>query len=113
MLWKDLQKQSPDLTSTVDMIITRQPYIASASTPQQQAHIALFRCIYRERLKNEQRDRELTRALQAKEQEAHTLAHVCSISCTAEVYCLYMYVRRYLVVYVVYGFSFGIYRILE
>ena len=27
MLWKDLQKQSPDLTSTVDMIITRQPQL--------------------------------------------------------------------------------------
>lgn len=24
MLWKDLQKQNPDMTSTVDMIITRQ-----------------------------------------------------------------------------------------
>ena len=32
MLWKDLQKQSPDLTSTVDMIITRQPYINSTAT---------------------------------------------------------------------------------
>jgi chromosome segregation ATPase len=50
MLWKDLQKQSPDLTSTVDMIITR------------------------EELKNEQRMKELTAEVQTKQEEAQALA---------------------------------------
>ena len=76
MLWKDLQKQSPDLTSTVDMIITRQP---PTSPIYNSNHWAFPR---REELKNEQKIKELTAEVQTKQEEAQALAQV-----TTTLYC--------------------------
>ena len=73
MLWKDLQKQNPDLTSTVDMIITRQPAIIRHSSNNSTVAF-FFPC--REELKQEQRMRDLTAAVQAQQEEAKALAQV-------------------------------------
>ena len=79
MLWKDLQKQNPDMTSTIDMIITRQlsaiffllvflGFFKNSLWP-------IYHC--REKLKHEQMTKDLVATVQAKEHENKRLANVC------------------------------------